>query len=63
MIRIAEINSDTNGNSHSGRIVLSIIINFLMPIDIAMFLPCVSLLNEKMVTKIGVMTYIKRMFE
>jgi hypothetical protein len=36
MIRIAEIHSDTNGNSHTVRCVLSIIMSFLMPIVIEM---------------------------
>jgi hypothetical protein len=31
MIRIAEKYSDTNGNSHTVRSVLCIIVNFLMP--------------------------------
>jgi Na+/proline symporter len=56
MITIAEIHSDRFGNSHSIRCVLCIIMSFLMPIYIEMFLPCVSLLNEKMITEIGVMT-------
>jgi hypothetical protein len=34
MIRIAEIHLDTNGNAHSVRSVLCIIMSSLMPIDI-----------------------------
>jgi hypothetical protein len=36
MIRIAEIHWDTNGNPHTVRSVLCIIMSFLMPIIIEM---------------------------
>jgi hypothetical protein len=57
MIKIAEIHSNTNGKSHRVRSVLWFIMSFLSPSILKCSFPCVSLLNEKMLTKFGVVTH------
>jgi hypothetical protein len=56
MIGIAKLHSNTNGNSHTVRSVLCIIMNLLMPFVIEMLFAVRSFLNEKIINEIGVVT-------
>jgi hypothetical protein len=63
MIRIADILSYTNGNPHTFNNVHCIIMSILMLFVIEMLSAVRFAFNEKMITKIGVLTIIKRIFE
>jgi hypothetical protein len=56
MLWIAKLHSNKNGNSHTARSVLCIIMSLPMLIFIEILLPCVWQLNEIIKIEIGVVT-------